>query len=178
MCWDMTKLGTKNYSFRINNRNTDKENQEWQIAESFWNGIMKLHLSCQGTNMHGTDTDFLEIGELKISVSVLYIKSDMTNNNRYHLSTHEIMKKVIEKFRPALEKEHAEILMENNRVEAEKLLNQNLKIKERMLALPDDKISGEAPQQEKGNSEETSQQSQKKIEELQEKIAELQAMLS
>jgi predicted naringenin-chalcone synthase len=137
--------------------------------------------------MHGTDTDFLEIGEMKISVSVLYIKSDMTNANRYHLSTHEIMKKVIEKFRPTLEKEHAQIMMENNRILAQQYLDKNEEIKRRMLALPDDKISGEAPHMEKGNSEETSHKSQEKEEEnksqqqnkiVQEKLEELQAIIT
>jgi hypothetical protein len=79
MVWDMTTNGNKNYNFRITNRNTEKVNNEWQIAESFWNAICKIHLSDQGNIFlvdMGQISQTWALGEMKISVLVAYTRND------------------------------------------------------------------------------------------------------
>lgn len=97
MTWDMTRLGTKNYDFKINTRNTEKINQEWQVADSQWNAICIFHLSSQGYNKIYRDANqpepTRELGELKISVRVSYIKADSDNiNNKFRITTQDLIK--------------------------------------------------------------------------------------
>lgn len=95
MIWDMTSLGTKNYNFRINNRNTEKINQEWQISDSQWNAICILHISQQGSNSIYRLNDQPEpnryLGEIKVAVQVLYVKSD-TENNSSRVTQQDVIK--------------------------------------------------------------------------------------
>lgn len=94
MVWDMTKPGTKNYQFRINNRNTEKINNEWQIADSQWNAVMIMHLSSQGYNKIYRDADqpdpTRELGECKISIQILFVRSD-TENNAYRITNKDVI---------------------------------------------------------------------------------------
>lgn len=82
MIWDMTGLGNKNYNFRITNRNTEKDNQQWLIGESQWNAVCVLHISQQGENSFNFDQDMINqvtnvLGEVKVSVAVRYLKNDL-----------------------------------------------------------------------------------------------------
>jgi hypothetical protein len=130
MVWDMTKNGTKNYNFRINTRNTEKENQEWQIAESFWNAILKLHISSQGLNELEAEPLFRNLGELKISISVIYVKADETQQNRQHLPLHYLIKVAAEKIRDEEELKVMKMKMETNRLYLERQLSKNRQLED------------------------------------------------
>jgi hypothetical protein len=95
MVWDMTTNGTKNYNFWINNRNTEKINQEWQIGSSQWSGICKIHLSSQGDNyIHPipNQSSMFILGEMKISVLIRYVQNDSNENEANRITTSEILK--------------------------------------------------------------------------------------
>jgi hypothetical protein len=158
MVWDMTKNGTKNYAFRINTRNTEKENQEWQIAESFWNAILKLHISSQGLNELEAEPLYRNLGELKISISVLYVKADETQAQRTHLPLHHLIKVAAEKIRDEEELKVMKMKAETNRRLAQKLLSENdeLENKIRMKELPsfEEIIPESVHEEQKGKDEE------------------------
>jgi len=80
MVWDMTANGTKNYNFKITNRNTEKINQEWHTGDSDWSAVLKIHLSAQGENKIYKPNDqtipTFSLGEVKFSVQIVYIQID------------------------------------------------------------------------------------------------------
>jgi hypothetical protein len=94
MVWDMSQLGTKNYSFRINGRNTEKMNSEWQIAESQWNAVLNIHLSSQGDNyihkIQGQTSNFV-LGEFKYSFFVMYIQTDSPHDNLNRITHSDLL---------------------------------------------------------------------------------------
>jgi hypothetical protein len=101
MVWDMSVNGTKNYSFRINNRNTEKINVEWQIGESQWNAICVLHLSSQGDNyIHPipNQTPNFVLGEVKFSVRVKYIQTDMPHESAKRITQTDLLNIIMFKF--------------------------------------------------------------------------------
>lgn len=81
MTWDMTQNGTKNYQFRINKRNTNEDNVEWQSADSQWSGVLIIHISEQGENriLEGEQAIDYYLGTMKVSVNVIYVQNDSTN---------------------------------------------------------------------------------------------------
>lgn len=131
MVWDMTSNGSKNYNFRINNRNTEKQNQEWQISEAQWNAVCILHLTQQGEIfIKDRESVFpVQLGEIKIAVSVVYVKADTENNNRVHLTTSNILNTIAEENRNRIEQKAKINKIEQNKKkilqleEANKLLD-------------------------------------------------------
>jgi hypothetical protein len=94
MIWDMSTNGTKNYSFRINNRNTEKINSEWQISESQWNAIVNVHLSSQGDNyihtIQGQTSNYV-LGEVKFSFRIKYIQTDSPHDNLNRITNSDLL---------------------------------------------------------------------------------------
>jgi hypothetical protein len=105
MVWDMSTNGTKNYSFRFNNRNTEKINAEWQIAESQWNAVVKVKLSSQGTNyihkIDGQTTNFV-LGEVKFSFRIKYVQTDSPHDNLNRITNTDILNIMRLKFNQAI----------------------------------------------------------------------------
>jgi hypothetical protein len=101
MVWDMSSNGTKNYSFRINGRNTEKINSEWQIAESQWNAVLNIHLSAQGTNhIHPIPNGTPEylLGEIKVSFRIKYIQTDSPHDNLNRITHTDLLNLIRVKF--------------------------------------------------------------------------------
>jgi hypothetical protein len=69
MVWDMTRIGNKNFNFRISKQNTEESNLEWQNGAAQWSGICILHLSQVSTVESDPNVN---LGDVKISVQVLY----------------------------------------------------------------------------------------------------------
>lgn len=101
MVLDMSTNGNKNYTFKINRRNTDSDNAGWIIGEAQFSGICKIHISEAGSNYSNqqmVEAYQAQLGEFKISVRVVYKHMDVNeinrNTGRKRITDKEIIKEI------------------------------------------------------------------------------------
>jgi hypothetical protein len=116
MVWDMTKIGNKNFNFRITKQNTEMTNREWQNGAAQWSGIAILHIS-EISEVQSDNN--INLGDVKISVQVLYRPLDtVLVYNSKHISDkeaiNEIKQMIIkEREKKELEKKIEELKIDN-----------------------------------------------------------------
>lgn len=136
MIWDMSHNGTKNFNFRITNRNTEKINQEWQNPDSDWSGVLKCSISevDQASTRVKPDTELgedfpIKIGELKITYRIAFRLTDTSFAVREMPSTAEAINYI--------KKQIVEERKQKAQVRREKLEN----IKKQFGIKPEDKLN-------------------------------------
>jgi hemerythrin superfamily protein len=121
MVWDMTRIGNKNFNFRITRQNTEMTNREWQNGAAQWAGIAILHIS----EISEVQSDSnINLGDVKISVQVLYRPLDtVLVYNKNHISDKEAINMLKQKL--IKEKEEKEMQQKLEQFKNEKLNKSN-----------------------------------------------------